>query len=195
MGYVPEIPDNRKFHKKYHDETVNGLRTPRILSDSVIWEQDLLRITVVNFNSPKAQKMRAQRISSLAHRDGKYDFPAYSAGEQHDDRDVHLFIGYVANRGISFFSVEKRSHIWRCTWKEYKKPVEKERLNHPPIRSVGRAWVHRDYRLQGWARRLAEHTALFFALEIQQLGWNTPFTDNGEAMVRSLCPDWFYIAK
>jgi hypothetical protein len=195
MEYVPEVPENREYHKEYHDEVVNGLPAPRVRSDHIVWEQNNQRITVVNFVSPVAQKNRAERISSLAHRDTDYDFCPYSSGERLDDRNVHLFLGYVAHRGIGLFLVEKRQHIWKCSWSEYGQNTIPEIVGHVPIWSVGFAWVHRKHRRCGWARRLAEQTSHFFDTDIQSLGWYTSFTKDGEAMVRHLCPDWFYIAK
>jgi ribosomal protein S18 acetylase RimI-like enzyme len=197
MGYVPEIPADRKFHGKYHDAVVKGLRAPPVLSDSVIWEEGIERITVVNFQSPLVQKKRAERIGSLAHRDTRYDFPPYSSGEALDERNVHVFLGFTANRAMGLFVVERRPHVWRCTWEEYKNETHtlQELRDHAPVWSVGLAWVHRDHRRRGWARRLAEQAAHFFAIDIQAFGWYTPFSEQGEAMVRRLCPAWFYIAK
>jgi ribosomal protein S18 acetylase RimI-like enzyme len=195
MAYVPEIPEDRKRHKAYHDEVVNGLRASRVRSDHVIWEQNDERITVVNFQSPVTQKRRAERISSLAHCDTNYDFAPYSSGETLDARNVHLFLGYVADRGISLLLVEKRSHVWEYTWEEYEKHEAQQLCDHVPIWSVGFVWVHRGHRRRGWARRLAKQAARLFAVDIQSFGWRTPFSDDGEAMVRRFCPDRFYIAK
>jgi GNAT superfamily N-acetyltransferase len=195
MGYVADVPENWKFHKKYHDEEINGLLAPRIPSDRIIWGQEDQRITVVNVQSSVAQKKRAERIGRLAHRDTRHDFAPYSFRETLDARNVHLFLGYVANRGIGFLLVCKRSHIWRCTWEQCERRNFQELRDHVPIWSVGFAWIHREHRRCGWARRLAEQAARFFTVNIQSLGWYTPLTRDGEAMVKRLCPDWFYIAK
>jgi hypothetical protein len=195
MSYVPEIRENRKFHNKYHDEAVHGLRVPEIRSDRIIWEQDIQRIVVVNFQSTAVQKERAEGIGRLAHLDSIYDFAPYSSAETLDFRNVHLFLGHVADRGISLFLVEKREHVWKCTWQDYHKRTAQKIPNHAPVWSVGQVWVQRNHRRRGWARRLAEQASHFFTIDIQSLGWHTPFTKEGEAMIRRLCPDWFYVAK
>ena len=195
LGYVPEVPEDRRYHKKFHDTVVNGLRAPSARSDHIIWEEGAHRITVVNFRSPLVQRRRAERIGLLAHKDTPYDFAPYCATEDPDDRNVHLFLGYAADRGIALLLVEKRSTVWRCTWEEFEAHKAQKLPDHPPMWSVGLAWVNRRHRRRGWAHRLAMETARSFGLNVQQLGWYTPFTKAGEAMVRNLCPTAFYIAK
>ena len=52
LCYVPEVLENAKYHKVYHDKKVNGIRYRRAKSEKVIWEEGHLRITVANFFSP-----------------------------------------------------------------------------------------------------------------------------------------------
>ena len=60
--------------------------------------------------------------------------------------------------------------------------------------SVGYVWVCRGHRREGWSRLLpaAARNHLDFG---DEFGWYAPFTPDGKASVRSVCPDSFYIAK
>jgi hypothetical protein len=195
MSYVPEVPEDRKAHKNYHDMIINGLCAPLAKSDHIIWKENNRHISVVNHLSPTIQKKRAEKIGLLAHHDTAYDFAPYSSYESLDDRNVHLFLGYTNGRGIAFLLIEKRSTIWSCTWEEYQNHVVQELPEHPPMWSVGLVWVNRGHRRQGWAVQLALEATRFLCITSEQIGWYTPFTDEGQALVKSLCPKYFYIAK
>jgi hypothetical protein len=82
--------------------------------------------------------------------------------------------------------------VWRCTWDEYDARVSHE--VHQPIWSIGFAWVSRAHRREGWIRQTvaAASERLGFA---GLFGWYTPFTEDGEATARALCPDGIFIAK
>src|SRR5438105_128748 len=102
FGYVAGIPSNARAHRKYHDETVNGIPAKRLPGEGDIWEQQPYRATIVNHSSPMAQKRRAEKTGALANRDRdlRYDNKPYSATSHHDDRDVHVFLLHHQDRII-----------------------------------------------------------------------------------------------
>jgi hypothetical protein len=195
FDYVAGIPSNTRAHRKYHDEMVNGIPAKPLANDRIIWEEVPYRITVVNAESPTAQKKCAERSGIVARRDTPFDFKPYSAVEVLDERNVHLFLLHHQERIVGLLVVEKRSHIWKCTWEERERHVFNDLSDRPPIWSVGLVWVNRQHRRKGFGCRLAAEAARFWGIQIRQLGWQTPLTESGAVMIRKLCPDEFYIAK
>jgi hypothetical protein len=195
MGYVPSYPEDEKEHKKYHDKIVNGLYAPKIKSDKTVWEKDDYRITVVNYLSPLAQKKRAQEVGLIAHRDTPFDFAPYHHKEPLDERNVHLFLLYRKNRIVGLLIVERRDFVQRFTWQEYENAGGKELPKANPIWSIGLVWVHLKYRRSGLGSNFVQVGASYFDIEINSIGWYTPFTDDGQKLARSLCPESFFVAK
>lgn len=195
MTYVPNILEDVKEHKKYHDKIVNGIYARRIISDKIVWENGCYRITFINHHSPAIQKKRAQEAGSLAQKDTPFCFPQYHYNEALDERNVHNFLLYKDNRIIGYLIIEKRSWLARFTWEKYKKNGNKKLIENEPIWSVGLVWIHQLHTKKGLGSQLVKTVASFLNIEIQFIGWCTPFTADGEKLVRMLCPNFFYIAK
>ena len=195
MGYVPEIPEDGKAHRRYHDRIVNGVYAKRAKSDVIVWEKDDYRIAVVNYFSPLSQKIRAENIGLVAHRDTPFDFAPYHSEEPLDERNIHLFLLYKKNRIIGLLIVEKREYVQKFTWKEYENAAGQELPKADPIWSIGLAWVHQKHRKKGFGKQLIQVAASYFKVGPQSIGWYTPFTDEGERLAKCICSEYFYVAK
>jgi hypothetical protein len=196
LGYVPSFPSDARYHRRYHDKRVNGPQYKPLATDHTVWHPGGDRVTVVTPLSPHVQRKRAERVSLLAAPDVPFSFISYCADELPDDRNLHLFLGFSQDRAISFAKIEKRRHVWFRTWEQFDSHDPIERLaGHAPIWSVGFLWVCRSRRRQGWARRLLLEAAGFLSVNIDELGWYTPFTEAGEALARRLCPAGLFVAK
>jgi len=195
MMYVPEYPEDVRVHRIYHDKVVNGVYARKIKSDKICWEKGDFRITVVNYFSPITQKRRAGEAGLLAHRDTPFDFAPYHSKEDLDKRNVHLFLLSRKIRIIGFLKLEKRAHVQKFTWQEYENAEGKELPKGEAIWSIGLLWIHRKYRKMGLGSKLIQASALYFNIEVQSIGWYTPFTSDGEKLAKSLCPKSFYVAK
>jgi len=167
----------------------------RAKSDQVIWEKGHYRITVVNFLSPMIQKKRAQEAGLLTLREIDGVGAPYCAAEELDDRFVHIFLLYFQNRITGFLIIEYRSHINKYSWEEYDKRVNKDLIEQSPIWSVGMVWIHKHHRRKGLSRPFIIEATAHLGTDLQSVGWYTPFSESGEAMVRRLCPGHFLIAK
>ena len=200
MGYVPEVPSNARFHKKYHDRVVNGILAPRRKAEEVIWENDPFRVGVINSESPFPLRFRAQVIGSCAHNDNtcsSYDFPPFGAEGMPPERNTHAFVLHERNRAIGLVTAQRATHVWKCTWKQYDNenyPLE-ELPGHPPIWTIAFAWIHRRFRGQRLAPQVIANAVAFLGTSVESVGWQTPFTKPAETMIRRLCPTEFYIAK
>lgn len=195
MGYVKGLPDNERQHRQYHDRVVYGLRAQLLKSDQTIWQASEQRITVVTARSPIAQRRRAQTIASLANLETRYNGGIYHAAEPPDEREIHLFLYHQCNRARGITVLERRPTIWRCRWCNGGPPSCEELRGHEPMWAVAFLWAHRRSRRQGIARRLIAQAMHHLRVSLDQLGWYTPFTDDGRVFVKALCPNEFYVAK
>lgn len=195
MGYVPGLAENERLHRRHHDEIVNGVLGGPLKSDNVIWTCAGARITVVTPLSQKAQRVRARKVAQAANREVCYEFGIYSEFEPLDERNLHVFLYHENDRIVGLALLELRTHIWRSTWSSREKQDTEMLMGHPPVWSLGFAWVHRRCRRRGIATRLFAAATRHLHVKAAEVGVYTPFTESGQALARALFPDTFLIAK
>jgi hypothetical protein len=195
MTYVEDLPDNEKEHEAFHDRVVKGVPGKPLKTDRMIWQESDKRITVVTAFSHISQRNRAEAAASLANLGTRYDGGIYQAAEKPDERDIHIFLYHARNRIVGLIILEKRSTVWRCRWGESDPPACEELRGHEPMRSVVFIWVNTKHRKSGIARVLFLHAVKHLGLSREEVGWYTPFSDDGRAFAKSLYPDEFYVAK
>jgi hypothetical protein len=195
LNYVEALADDRRKHRLYHGESVDGLQRHPLPTDVIIWRSETKRILVVTSLSSWPQRRRAQDLSLLAARDMPFSGVAYNANDAPDERNLHIFIGAESLRLVAYLAFEKRTHIGRCTWPQWSAGEVRELSDHAPMWSVGVVWVCRARRRQGWVRRLLLAATSHLGVLPDHYGWFTPFSESGEAVARSLCPEVFFIAK
>ena len=193
--FVETLPGNCRQHRKYHDRLLFGLKRSAIRQMKAIWQADAMSVRVVNAESPRAHRRVAQELSLIAAGDVRFSFVAYHADEPNDDRNCHIFIGAESDRAVSYVMLERRSHVWRCTWEEYDSDKAIKLDGVASVWSVTMAWVARANRRKGWIRRSLDAAAEHLRFTRDQLGWYTPFSADGDALVRHLCPQGILIAK
>jgi ribosomal protein S18 acetylase RimI-like enzyme len=196
MSYVPENPEDVREHKKSHDEAINGFHAPPSKREQIIWSRDDMRITVINQHSPLFLRKRAEKVARLANRDTHYDFPCYSANEPLNGQNVHVFLLHRQNRVIGLLTMEKRDHIWQTSWTDLDAGKESEEvLAHPPMWSICFIWILQRHRGSHLGQSMINEAVAYLGGNFETIGWYTPFTDSGKALVRRCCPKVFYIAK
>lgn len=195
MAYVKESPEDRRVHRIYHDEVVNGVPARPLKTERVIWHQEGHRIILVTPLSPKTERVRARKLARVANREVRYDFGIYYENEPLDSRNLHLLLYGVRDRLIALTIFERRDHVCGVSWEEYDRREAKDLQLAPPVWSLGFAWVHRAYRRQGIARRLFEEGIRFLNVTLATVGVYTPFSEEGEQLARALFPGGFLVAK
>ena len=193
FGYAESIASDRRLHRRVHDEIVNGLRRSGLRSCPVAWRNGSRFVVAITGQSPPAHRRLAQEVSLVAAGEAEFSNVAYSAHEQPDDRQIHLFIGVEEDRAQAYLCLEKRSHIWQCTWHEHDEVVAHQ-LDRQPMWSIGYAWGSRGNRRTGWMRATVAAAAEWLGFG-SDFGWYTPFSASGAALARALCPSGIYIAK
>ena len=193
LNYEEELPEDRQYHKRYHDPIANGLYARPLKRDHTIWDNDGYSITVVNFFSPIAQQQRTSKVARIAKKDTPYDFAAYSVGEELDEHNVHVFLLHHQNRIVGMNVMRMRKKVAYASWEQFK---EKQiTLVEEPIHlwTIDMMWVHRNHRGSNLGMTLVNQAARYLEVDIQAIGWLLPFTDAGRALVRKCCPDVFNI--
>jgi len=192
-GYVESLASDRRLHRRVHDGIVNGLRRSGLRSCPVTWRGGSRSVVVINGQSRRVHRRIAQEVSLVAAGDVEFSGVAYSADEQPDDRQIHLFIGVEIDRAQAYVCFERHSQIWQCTWSEYDAETAHP-LDAQPMWSIGYAWVSRAYRRTGWMRAIVAAAANHLDFN-SRFAWQTPFTRDGEALARTMCPTGIFIAK
>ena len=195
MKFNEENVDDQHEHRAYHDKVLYGVSAGTLATDEVIWSGVKDWITVVTPLSPKAQRVRARKVAQLANHETHYHCGIYHEDEKPDEeRHMNLFLYYRKNRIVGLAILEKRGHIWRCNWDEYVSG-ECRKLDIVTIWSLAFIWVLMRHRHGGVARKLFDEAIRFLKTEIENVGFYTEFTPDGEAFIRALHPRQFLIAK
>jgi GNAT superfamily N-acetyltransferase len=194
MTYIEEDEGNRREHRAFHGEVLNGVLARPLATENLVWSGSDDRITVVTALSPKWQRVRARKTASRANRDLHYDAGLYHEDEPWDEMQKHIFLYQRRSRIIGLAVLEWRFSVWRCTWDEYAREEVTE-VDIGPIWSVTCLWVLERRRRTGIARKLLNRAVRFLKTTMQDVGFYTPFTESGERFVRTICPAAFLIAK
>jgi hypothetical protein len=197
LGYVPEYPPDAARHRREHDEFIHGIAAKPLRSDSVVFGDGVLRITLVRPGAPIAQRKRVERIGRRANWETEYDFGVYGATEAGNlELDIHALVGHRNDRAIALLIFERRSRVWISHWGPDAAPCDAIRVeNSGPRWTVGFVWVLAKYRRRGVALKLLEQASRHTHVPLSDLGWYTPFSDAGKALAKHLCPGQFYIVK
>lgn len=195
MAYVRESPTDRRQHRTYHDEIVNGVPARPLKSETVVWRKGDDRIVVVTAVSAKAWRVRAGKVGRLANQEMHYDFGLYNENEPSDERDIHLFIYCCGSRAIGLAIFERRRRVCHYTWEEFDHGVQKTLEEQDPIWSLGFNWIHKKYRRSGLAKILFHESISHLGVRIDDIGLYNPFSSEGKAWARSVFQEGFLIAK
>jgi GNAT superfamily N-acetyltransferase len=125
----------------------------------------------------------------------RYDFGFYRHYDPPDERNAHMLLYVRDTRAIGVCVVERRDHVWRCTWNGNGAPTCVELPEHAPMWSIGFLWVHAPHRRTGIGQRLISCCLRVLGLVHDGFGWYTPFSPAGEGLVRRMYPTSFYVAK
>lgn len=195
MGYVPGLPEDDASHDAYCDLISNGPTLTDIASAEWLSEIGEDRILVVTDDSPPAHKKLAHDLAICANREMRYDMGIYRVYDPPDERRIHLFLYARKARVVGLLVFERRTTIWRCTWRPNNNPECIERPDRAGMWSVGFVWVHERQRRTYVAANLFIAALKYLSLAEDDIGWYAPFSRDGEAFVRSKCPINFYVAK
>jgi hypothetical protein len=194
-GYVETLASDRRLHRTIHDKVMFGVKIGALSDTRTAWQHHQRAIVVINADSPLADRRVAQEVSLIAAGETDFSFVAYHANEQRDERNLHMFIGVENQRAKSYVAFELRPNVWSCTWEEYAARIFHRVPERAPMWSIGYMSVCRSSRRQGWIRRTLDAARIHLKIKGDDFGWHTPFSDDGLATARRICPHGINIAR
>ena len=195
MDYVQGVPDDEAEHARFCDMIVNGVSVAALSNERVVWKHGSNCILLVTDSSPEDYRKLAHDVSSCANRELHYDVGIYRYTDPPDERELHIFLYIRAERAVGMLLFEKRTTVWRCTWNGVERPNCISQPERGPMWSIGFVWVLTQYRHTGIAYRLFEKAKKELRLDRDDVGWYTPFSQDGEVFVRRSYPTYFFVAK
>jgi len=197
MAYVQGDTEEEAQHAGYCDMMLNGPLVDIATDLSVIWRDGAHWISHVTDDSPKEQRKLAHDLSRVANREMQYDGGIYHYSDPPDARVIQIFVYVVDCRANGLLLLERRKTVFGCTWPMHEGEMP-SCIEHPEIPwmwSVGIIWLHPSLRGRGIAQRFLGQSLVHMGKSLEEIGWYTPFSQQGEALVRRLCPLGFFVAK
>lgn len=212
-------PADRKRHRAIHDMALHGIPDDPLtaLSEKVIWPKiekkaspfakketgqkddpnpwEIFpppKITVITPYSSLKQRKLARTVARFANREMNYDGGIYNEYEQHDKRNLHLFLYAEKGRFLGLAKFELRSNILRYTRDEFDRRIKKDDSaweREEPIWSVGFIWTHQKHRRHTVAQKLVMEASNHLQVPLEQLGLYAPLSPSGEQLARELFKD------
>ena len=190
--YVTDYPQDRRTHRLYHDEHLNGIRWLPSDKENVVFDDGAFRIVLIEPGSPMFLRVRARKTGRRGNRETHYTFGVYNEL----DHNVDALIGIVDDRAISMCVLQRMANVWRSSWGEFDKKVN-PREDAGAVGTLGCSfiWVLPSHRGSGIAKKMADAGVKRSGLSPDRFPWMTPFTDHGEGFLRRYCPDLFSIGQ
>ena len=161
------------------------------------WGAEIL--LVIHCEDSRKRRGRAYLVTWWHRKDFHY-------GKLHDpsvtstDIDFHVFIARQDGMGVGSLLAARAQY--GATWLRWNRPGSK-RPHEPTERQPKKGkpeWkfafigVLATRRKHGIARLLLDTAAKYFGVQVCEVAWGLPFQQDGEALVRRLCPRGFWSA-
>jgi GNAT superfamily N-acetyltransferase len=150
---------------------------------------DVLLITDA---SPEPERALAEQVARRAMRDTPFHSPAYTTSDTGED--IRIFVAREAGAavGLAVLRPRPRWAWWSWDdWDEERRPA----TGVAPLTSwtIETIWTHPSCQTRGLARKLVQVASEEVDQPVTSFGWRRPFTPSGEAFVRALCPEGFWV--
>ena len=190
--YNETDPGDSARHAERHDEWLKGAQFPPMPDEVRIARLADIEVVLVTNASPQEARERAARVASRARLDTPFPAPAYTVADAHPDSRV--FIGRRGDRAVALAVLRPEPRWGWWSWDDY----DEERRPATPVAplttwTVESIWTLPNAQQRGLAHQLLEVASRTVDQPIASFGWRRPFTPSGEAFVRRLCPEGFWI--
>ncbi len=186
-----EVVQQKKLHRKFHDEFLHGIRMLSKKDDDVISEIGDFKIILVSPNSTLSQQKRAERIAFRCKIDTRFNFAPYHAEDSKKTDYPLVFIGVSQNRAIGFLVFRQATKTAKVRWEEYYNQGKEGKIPLLPDKrwGVSMIWVLESKRRMGYASKLIETASNYVGMSILEIAWFTPFTEFGYPLAKSFFPN------
>jgi hypothetical protein len=174
------------------DDWHDGVPLPVTAGERVVARWDGTEVVLVTADSGLDLREAAAKVALRAQADTPFHEPPYSLTDP--DPNVHVFLARQGGRAVGLVVLRPRPRWGWWSWDDYD---AERRPAHPvaPLTSwtVESVWALGRVQQQGIARRVLEVAASVVDRPIASFGWRRPFTPSGEAFVRRMCPEGFWV--
>ena len=190
--YDAEIDAEVKAHEQRHQAWTNGIAVPSLPNDLVVSRLDDTEILMVTAGTSADQRKRAAAAAERAMQDTPFHTPAYTLDDP--DPDVRIFMARLSGRCIGLAVLRPRARWGWWSWDDYDDELRPSTAVAPLTTwAVDLIWTLPRAQQRGLAQGLLEVASSIVDQPIPSFGWRRPFTPSGEAFVRRLCPEGFWI--
>jgi GNAT superfamily N-acetyltransferase len=171
---------------------LDSIPAPSLPDERVIATWNGTEVLLVTAASPESQRSLAERVARRALRDTPFHTPAYTAGDA--DPDVRVFLAREAGQAIGLAVLRPRRRWGWWAWDEFDAEHRPATGVAPlPAWTVETIWTHAAVQQRGLAKRLLNAASRFVDQPVTSFAWRRPFTPSGEAFVRRMCPEGFWV--
>lgn len=196
MSFVLHDDEDCAEHEKYHDLIVNGSQIILPDKESLVWCDALDGVVLITDNSPPNIRKLGDDVATCSRFNSEFDGLVFRSSDPPDERDAHIFIYVKDGRGVGLLCLDRRTMVRTCSWDaDSVKYTCDDGSDLRLMWSIGYVWVHEKYRKNGLASRFLNIILRSMDVSIDEIGWYSPFSNDGEKFIRKLCPTRFFIAK
>jgi len=188
LPYVLTLP-GREVVRRCKIALASHSRACRLPYTDLVCEDGDLRVYCVNTRSLMRERQYSACVATTMGASGEVPGSLvgwYALRDPEDERlySPHAFVPVLGDRTCGILVVRKKE-CWTYEWAS-----ENLVSADPVVRwCADRIWVEESYRRRGIARSTVAAAAKRFGVEVTEMGWVTPFSDDGEALARSLAPE------
>jgi GNAT superfamily N-acetyltransferase len=170
---------------------LDSVPVPTRAGEQVLARLGATDILLVTSASPEAERFLAEQVARRAMRDTPFHAPAYTADGTDDTR---VFIAREAGAAIGLAVLRSRPRWAWWSWDDYDAERRPATAVAPMTSwTLETIWTHPSRHARGLARKLVEVASELVDQPVTSFGWRRPFTPSGEAFVRQMCPEGFWV--
>jgi ribosomal protein S18 acetylase RimI-like enzyme len=187
LNYARDLPSDRRYHDRVHDETVNGVRapTPKRGSETVIGCHGEFELLFAATSVSSVEEQRLEKAAANARGDAPYSFGMYHVGDteragsrvvwaRNSGRIVGLAVIDTRVKAAHLLPLERLSDEW------VREALEES--NHV-LAGIAVIWVLRKHRRRGLGKALLEACLKQLDGTLNEVAFQIPFTAAGARFV------------
>jgi GNAT superfamily N-acetyltransferase len=174
------------------ETSTDGVPAPAMSGEQVVARWDDVDLLLISNASTAEQRGFAERVARRAMSDTPFHTPAYSIEDQ--DPETRIFVARRAGRAIGLAVLRPRPRWAWWSWDDWEDERRPATGVAPlPSWTVETIWTLAQAQQRGLAQRLLEQASRVVDQPVTSFGWRRPFTPSGEAFVRRMCPEGFWV--
>lgn len=170
---------------------LDSIPMPTRAGERVVAQAGAAEILLVTHQSSEGERALAEQVARRAMRDTPFHTPAYTVGQNEETR---IYIARESGAAVGLAVLKPRPRWAWWSWDDY----DDERRPATGVAAmtswtVETVWTHPSCQSRGLARRLVQVASDEVDQPVTSFAWRRPFTPSGEAFVRQLCPEGFWV--